>query len=123
MVRPAVPLSPRTTPTRPILEPRRDKSLATTSIKSLLVRAAPALMLAAHLFGGNLVMAKQAVDVEHQVEQAFRAAREGEFGHISQLPALGPRVVPLLAPYLHDDQADIRRESEGRFQVDRQPPL
>ena len=66
-------------------------------------------------------MAKQAVDVEHQVEQAFCAAREGEFGHI--LPTLGPRVVPLLAPYLHDDQADIRRESEGRFQVDRQPPL
>jgi len=81
------------------------------SIKSLLVWAAPALVLAAHLFDGNLLMAKQAVDVEQQVEQAFRAAREGEFGHISQLPALGPRVAPLLAPYLRDDRADIRREA------------
>ena len=86
--------------------------LASLSVPSLPIRAAAALMLlAVHSITGNFVMAKQAVNLEQRVEQAFRAARDNEFDRIGQLPALGPRVAPLLAPYLRDEQADIRREA------------
>lgn len=69
------------------------------------------LMLAAQALAGKCVMAKQPTHVEQQVVQAFQAARNNEFDHISQLPALGPRIAPLLAPYLRDEQAEIRREA------------
>lgn len=66
---------------------------------------------ALHFLGGNLVMAKQAVTVEQQVEQAFQAARKGDFSHIGALPKLGPSAVPSLAPYLRDADVGMRREA------------
>ncbi|MFO1350638.1 MAG: HEAT repeat domain-containing protein [Gammaproteobacteria bacterium] len=56
-------------------------------------------------------MADQTGNVQQQVEQAFQAARQGDFGRIGGLPRLGPEVAPLLAPYLHDRQLEIRREA------------
>lgn len=85
--------------------------MSAMSIQSLLVLAVSTLVLVANPLDGNLAMAEQTVNIEQQVEQAFQAARKNEFDRVSRLPALGPRVAPLLAPYLRDAQVDLRREA------------
>lgn len=75
------------------------------------VLAVSAVMLTVNPFDGNVVMAEQTMKIEQQVEQAFQAARRGEFDRIGQLPALGPDVARFLSPYLRDAQVEIRREA------------
>ena len=46
-----------------------------------------------------------------QVEQAFIAAKAGNFEPSSQLQQLGESIVPLLKPYLSDPDENIRRQA------------
>lgn len=44
------------------------------------------------------------------VDKAFAAARSGDFAPSSALQDVGPALIPAVAPYLKDDNEDVRRQ-------------
>ena len=51
------------------------------------------------------------VPVRTRVDQAFEAARRGDFGPSSDLARLGGTAVPFIAPYAKDGSEEVRRQA------------